>query len=481
MINSPLKFLDNTGCYFYSENDYFILGKSLAGYSGINNGYAGYTIPYLCRGKNNQYEVGTGEIINDNGRLIVKRVKVLSSSNNNNPISFPEDPNNALYCFVNSYSFRTGLNNLIKTSGVFHAENIRATYLVDITKENSTATLPSVEHNKSLVIEFQTSNSSSNQLYVKDTNHNTILKLSGNSYTKLISTGSEWVELKDYGNSSNSFSSANFRTLSADADGDTGTLQYNNNGFLGATNIYYNNDKLLLGSNSVSSAYSILPLSGNGPTVLNNLSAPSDFIVRGSGDRNLFFGYDGRLGLNIPSGIRPQTALHIVNNGCQDSIRLENRNPCFQANLTLLHKPPSVISTNSTISTINLSSKNSVDTNVDFVQLKGKVISPTVGATAGEFSISVDKLGQQVETIKTNANNTSIKTSNNNSIQVSSSGIDLVGQVRLSNLKWSSGSAASGLFLMTDNSGNIILTNVNNSPIINALDPGIVVFTGVCT
>jgi hypothetical protein len=39
----------------------------------------------------------------------------------------------------------------------------------------------------------------------------------------------------------------------------------------------------------------------------------------------------------------------------------------------------------------------------------------------------------------------------------------------------------SGNLLMSDSSGNIMLTSVANSPIINLLDGGVVVFTGVLT
>lgn len=481
MNNSIFKFLDNTGCYFYSENDYFVLGKSLAGYSGINTGHVGLNIPYLCRSKNGQYEVGNGEIVQNNGRIVLKRIDVLASSYNNNPVPFAQDPNNALYCFANSSNFRIALNNFIKAAKNFFVENTRSTYFVDITQDDATATLPSVAYNKSLVVEFQTSSSASHHLYIKDSDNNTIVKLYPNGYTKLISTGSEWIELKDYsGSSPTSFSSASFSALSTEAAGATGTLQYNNNGSLDATNLYFNGtDQLLLGSDDPLSAYAVLPLSGNGPTLFNNSLIPSDFIVKGSGDKNLFFGYEGRLGINIPSGVRPQTALHIINNNCQDAIRLENRNPCYTANLTLYHKPTTVISPNSIISTINLSSKNSINNQVDFVQLRTKALSATAGATSGEFSIMLDKSGNKIETLSTNADSTTIRGSNN-SIQISSSGININGSLKISDLKWSL-PTTSGSILMSDNNGNIVLTNISNSPIINLLDPETVVFTGVCT
>jgi hypothetical protein len=97
-----------------------------------------------------------------------------------------------------------------------------------------------------------------------------------------------------------------------------------------------------------------------------------------------------------------------------------------------------------------------------------------------ELALTVDKAGVGVDAVVVNADRTTISATNNNSLSVSSSGIYVNGSINLSSLKWS-GSSASGLFLMSDSSGNIVLTNINNSPIINLLEPTLIVFTGVCT
>jgi hypothetical protein len=268
--------------------------------------------------------------------------------------------------------------------------------------------------------------------------------------------------------------------MSTAGAGASGSLQYNDGSFIAGTDAYFKNNKLLLGSVNEVSAHTILSTVGGSNTVFNNTRTAADFIVKGSGDKNLFFGYDGKLGINIPSGARPQTSLHIINNACHEAIRLENRNQCYPANLTLYHKPSTLPADNSIVASINLSSKNSSNNQVDMAQLRGRALSANATSTSGELAFAVDKAGIAVEAMVINADKTTISATNNNRLQVSSSGIYLSGSVNLSSLKWN-GSNTSGLFLVSDGNGNIVLTTANNSPIIDLLEPAVVVFTGVCT
>ncbi len=483
MINSPLYILDNTGCYFYSENDYFVTEYALSGYSGLNKGHLGLNIPYLCKSRNG-YEIGLGQIDSVNDKIIVKRIKVLLSSDNNNTVNFGSDASNALYSFANSYSFRTGFNNLIEKNTDFIADNTLATYLVDISNQDITTKLPDAKHNQSLVLEFKTSSGKYN-LYINCTDNNNISILNQNSYAKFISTGQRWVELsKNEEISPQIFSAQQFQALNMLTNsplvGTSGSIQFNDNGDFGDTNIYVgNNNKILFGSTDEVQAYAVLPTSGNFPTIFNQQNTASDFIVRGSGDKSLFFGYDGRLGINIPSGSRPQTSLHIINNSCQESIRLENRNQCYPANLTLYHKPSTVIADNSLVGTISLSAKNSSNNQTEYSQLRSRALSYVSTSVSGEFSIAVNKNNVLIESIVTNPDYTLIKGSNSN-IHISSSGINLNGPVKLSSLKWGT-TITSGLFLVSDGNNNLVLTPIANTPIMDLLDGEIIAFTGACT
>jgi hypothetical protein len=476
MINSPIKILDNSGCSFTSENGQIILGQPVNGFRPIGSADLGSTISYLCKNKNS-YEVGIGKVISSNDRILLDRIKVLQSSSDNQPIEFGNDSSNAVYSFANSYNFRTGFNNLISHNSDFNIEPINATYYVGLLLSNVSSTLPPTKDNQSLCLEFKTTSGSKTFTLLDDAGK-TVLVLTGNKYSKLICTGEDWVELKD----ESSYSSQNFTSLAYEAALPEKSLQYNVGGSLSGSNLYVGlNNKLLFGSSTEEAAQIILPTSGSYPVVFNNLRASSDFIVRGSGDKSLWFLNSGKVGINVPTTASPESVstLHIINTACGEGIRLENRNQCSPANITLYNRPQQLPDAGSIVSTINLSSKNSINQEIEFAQVRGRALSSVTNATSGEFSIAINSVSNQIEVLTANAQQTNI-IAGANRLRVSTSGIDLIGNVRLSSLKWNL-PASSGQILISDGNGNLVLTNVSNTPIMNVLDGDIVVFTGVCT
>ena len=476
MINSPIKILDNSGCSFTNENGQIILGQPVNGFRPIGSADLGSTISYLCKNKNS-YEVGIGKVISNNNKILLDRIKVLQSSSDNQPIEFGNDGSNVVYSFANSYNFRTGFNNLISQNSDFSIQPVNATYYVGLLLGDVSSTLPPAKDNQSLCLEFKTTSGPKTFTLLDDTGK-TALVLTGNKYSKLICTGEDWVELKD----ESSYSSQNFTSLAYEAALPEKSLQYNVGGSLSGSNLYIGlNNKLLFGSLTEESAQAILPTSGSYPVVFNNLRTNSDFIVKGSGDKSFWFLNSGKVGINVPITALPESlsTLHVVNTSCGEGIRLENRNQCSLANITLYNKPPQLPDAGSIISTIDLSSKNSTNQQIGFAQIRGRALSSVTNATSGEFSIAVNSVNNQVEVLTANVQQTNI-IAGINRIKVSTSGIDLVGDVRLSSLKWNLPSA-SGQVLISDGNGNLVLTNVSNTPIINLLDGDIVVFTGVCT
>jgi hypothetical protein len=484
MINSPLTILDNTGCFFRSESNYLVIGDALAGYAGINTSHHKLKIPYLCKNKD-KYELGIGSIDAKSDKIILNREKILSSSDNNQAVNFGDSSGNYLYCFANSLSFRTGLNNLVQAEGSFDVSDWKATYLIDVSKENATATLPPASSARSLVLEFQTSEGQYAASIV-DNNFQIITTLSSNSYCKLISTGSSWLELKTNPNtqSFNSLSEpGSFDILNTISSSASGSVQYNNGTSISGSQLYVDslNQKLLLGNRTENLASIILSTNGNSSNIFNNTRTSSDFIVKGSGDKSFWFLNSGKVGINVPTTAPPESVstLHIINTACGEGIRLENRNQCSPANLTLYHKPSTVPVNNSIVSTINLSAKNSSNNQIEFVQLRARALSAIANSSSGEFAIAVDRSGSLTEAVLVNPNMTSL-ISNTNRINISSSGIDLIGDVRMSSIKLA-GPVISGQILMSNSNGNLVLTSPNNSSIIDLLDPGVIVFTGVCT
>lgn len=481
MINLPLKILDNVGCLVYSENDHFEIVSSLSGFKNIDASYKDSKIPYICKNKD-QYEIGIGLVSSVYDRIIIYRDSIIASSADNQKLVFSSSTKNYFYCFANSTSFNTAFNNLIEVSGVFEVSDCRSFYAVNVSESDALAVLPDPSLNRSLVVEFQTS-SGNHTLSIQTNNGEIIDQLLANTYCKFISTGSAWLKIHTQPEVSASFAqSQNFSAMNTLAAGSSGSLQYNDGSYLAGADLYVDDttNSLLIGGINYSTAHTIIPFSGDTYSVVfNNLKKSADFIVNGSGDKSLFFGSEGRLGINIPSGSRPQTSLHIINNACQEGIRLENRNQCYPANLTLYHKPSTLPADGSLAATLNLSGKNSSNNQIQYSQLRSRILSANTASSSGELAIATDKAGVLIESFVTNADETRI-VAGDSEISVSTSGVEFNGSVSLSGLKWPN-STISGQLLMSDGSGNIVLTSPNNSPIIDLLDAGVVVFTGVCT
>ena len=502
MNNQIIKIYDNIGSKFTQENNDLLIGASLSGFKTLSIQHCDSVVPYLVKNKE-EWETGLGLVKSLNDKIYVERIRIIRSSNNDSQVDFSDlnSEDNRFYVFANEFNFSTNFHNAVQVSEDSTLESISATYLVD-GQDNLELTLPSASEKPGLTLEFKTNSSDKFCQLLSDNSPIILLK---NSYIKLISNGSEWVELihitqEEGGLSVSGLSNSElFSSLASDPAGNSGSLQYNNGGVFGEAPIYLGpNKKLLLGDILESNAQAVLPTSGNYPTIFNNQNLASDFIVQGSGDKNLFFGHEGRLGLNIPIGARPQTSLHIVTNSCQEGLRLENRNQCYPANITLYHKPNSIIQQNSVIGTVNLSAKNSSSNQVEYVQLLARANSYTTNATKGEFAIKIEDSGAKIEALKINSSGTFISnslyinslkytspTTSGNVLMSDSSGNVMFSSINnipinISALKYTQ-TASSGNVMISDGNGNIILTNVNNTPIIDLLDGAVVAFTGICS
>jgi hypothetical protein len=93
-----------------------------------------------------------------------------------------------------------------------------------------------------------------------------------------------------------------------------GSIQFKNSSVLfdGNDDLFWDSTSgiLLLGGTTPSSANIVLPSSSGQNIIFNNDAYNSDFIVKGTGNNQLFFDAStGRLGINTGS---PSTVLHIV-------------------------------------------------------------------------------------------------------------------------------------------------------------------------
>lgn len=414
IINSAIHIFDSIGCSFTVKNGQLVIGSPLKGYKSLDVSHIGSYIPYLLRNypenKDIEWEVGIGQVIEDTINIKIDRTKIVRSSNNDLMVNLSESNKSEFYIFANESGFNTGFNNVILKDSDFTIDNIQATYLLDSTSNIINGILPEPNNNQNLIIELKII-SGDNPIYIKENNGHILFTLnSTDRYVRLVCSGSEWVRLNDqyipqYYN--NAEDNQTFGIMSVNGSGIPGgsslSIQYNSGGGFDGANIFYGSgNKLLLGSDTEATARAILPSSGNFDTIFDNSSVSGNFIVKSSGDKSLFFTYDGRLGLNIPSGARPQTIFHLVNTICQEGIRLENRNSCHPANITLYHKPNSSISNGSVVSEINLSAKNVDGNKVDYTKIRSKALATSSSDPRGEFSVVVATTATGVELLRIN-------------------------------------------------------------------------------
>ena len=416
MSNKLIRVFDNIGFNFVIENDVIKPVSAIKTYNILNTNHVGYLIPYIARNLNSRlFETGVGEIVFDNsGNIVVKRIETISSSNNNNTVDFPSSGND-FYVFANQSSFDKALNNTIVIDKDLSLDPISALYLVDCSSKSISINLPSLDQSNNIIIELKLIESS-NSLFINDKDGSLVCTLdSFNNYARLASTGKDWVVLNNkiperMGVQSLNNDSDTFSIMSADINN---------------AEMYWDSgsQRVFIGANSASSADTIIPTSGTYPFVVNNNSNGSDFIVYGSGSlsKNLFFSYDGRVGINIPSGSRPSTVFHIVNTVCQEGLRLENRTSCYPANITLYHKPSTDIASGSVVSQINLSAKNSTGNQTNYAQIESRAVNTTVYGEKGSLDITVVSGVTGIKTIQTTVDSTYVGYSGNR-LQINNNG-----------------------------------------------------------
>ena len=434
MINSPIYVFDSIGSRFSILNNDFLIGQSLSGYNTLTDSHIGSYIPYLTRNEK-RWEIGVGLVKKLNNSILVERTKVVQSSHNNKMVDFGTNfSNSEFYIFANQFGFDTGFNNVVVRNSDFKVDRVQSIYLVDTETRNISASLPKPQDSENLIVQFKLI-SDNNVLYIRDDSDTIISSLSRqDAYAVFVCDGNKWYRLNSVSSAtefgSMSFSETNFSAL-ADPSGDDLSFQYKNGTDFAGANFYYGtNNELLLGSDSSSTAHAIIPVTGEADTVFNADNRNANFIIEGSGSRNFFFDYRGRIGLNIPSGSSPSTILHIINSTCREGIRLENRTSCHPTNVTLYYKPNSALSANEIIGQINLSAKDTNGNQTDFTQLESISISNTAGSPKGQFNLTVatsDINGTGVKTIQTNPDLTIIGYSGNNNLTINKDGYSQIG------------------------------------------------------
>lgn len=464
-MNTILKIFDSIGFKFKVKDNKFIYHKNIDAFKVFDQSHVGYNVPYLARNiKANQWEAGVGYVEHDvDGNIVINRIKVVNSSNNNKLVSFDNSDNNEFYLFANQNNFDTGFSNTIIVDKSIHAYNFQAIYLADSTNQTIDIILPK-EPLDNLVIEVKLV-AGSNNVNIREFDGHILCVLNNSfTYNKFVYKN-QWHSLYQESNTPSilSYNEPTFAAM-ANPGGDPYSFQFNDgsNGLDGASFYVgsgYNN--LLLGSDSQSLAHTIIPLSGSDSTIFNNDKQAADFIVHGSGTKNLFFTYDGRLGLNIPSGSRPTTIFHVINTICQEGFRLENRNVCHPANMTLYHKPNGNLSNNTQISQINLAAKNSDGNKTNYAQINAYAQDTSSSSTKGNLNLTVISGNNDLTIFNANPNSTIVGYSGINSLTINNNSTIALGYSGSSiGITSSSVSASSNAFSVSSTSASILANSI---------------------
>jgi hypothetical protein len=137
------------------------------------------------------------------------------------------------------------------------------------------------------------------------------------------------------------------------------------------------------------------------------INSGNNFQIQGSGNNQIFFnGSYGRLGINTNS---PSTVLHIVGKCSNDSIRLESTTPCpTGVALTMFHNPSTGSEVGDYPAIINLAGRNGNGQQVNYAQIKSKILGTNINNTSGELIFAVDSYGIPTDILTFNPQKTTI-------------------------------------------------------------------------
>lgn len=397
-MNNSIHFIDSVQYSCVVDKDNIMLSKSLG--NSLKASDNNKLVSYMIKGsnsKNTVWEMGVGTIITDKG-LMVSRDRLISSSNGKS-LNF-KGYDCTFYIIPNAQNYNTGFNNVIVHHDSFSIDPVTSIHILDSNNDTVNINLPSASNSESVVIEIKNIQDSCSAYILSDNNIVDLLSVN-KSYTKIVSDGSNWLVLVDSSNISQQDTGV---SIQSDSVGVSGALQYSNGdtGFF-SSGIFYDTttDNLLLGATGESNAYSVISTTGNN-TVFNKTYTHADFIVYGSGQKNIYWAGDfGRFGVNMAPSSKPSTPFHLINlENCTEGIRVENRNSNTTANLSLYHRPSVLPSTGTICSTINFNARDNTSSTAQLAQIKGIVLDNTQPTTtSGQLVFSVGKSGNLVDRV----------------------------------------------------------------------------------
>jgi len=373
-----------------------LLGSPLAYHTSLSSLLDKYVPYYLRHSSAEEWEYGLGKVINNAGQIILARggydsiTTIYKSSNNNAKVTLSTGTK-SVTAVIDAERINHGGNNFTLKNTTFTADTVQTTYGIVASGSNVVVNLPSASGNKNLILSFRSLNSSTNDIVITASGSqlidgsSTLTLTPETKYTSIVSDGSGWYEL-------NNQLQVDSAGLPAGASGNI-QFKLNEVDFAGTNNLHWDNKNLLVGSSSVSSANIILPAISGQNIVINNQAYNADFQVKGTGTVNQLY-YDastGRLGLNTNN---PSSILHLVGRCANETLRLETSSECPSGTqLTLYHNSTNGSEIGDYPAIINLAGRNSNAQQVNYAQIKSRILGTTINSTSGELLFNVDLSG----------------------------------------------------------------------------------------
>ncbi len=384
----------------------FLLGSPPTYYASLNNLLNKFVPYYVKHDSLNEWEYGLGQVVNNAGQDVLIRSVIYSSSNSNNKVVFSAG-SKTVVATINAERINHGGYNYTNKTTNFTADTVQTIYGVSSTGVAVTGYLPLASGNKNLLLGFKLKSGSTSNLVIDASGTDTIdgsglITLTPDvKYVEVISDGSGWYEL-----------SRELQVTGAGLpSGSIGSIQYKSSStqFGGSTDLFWDsaNKHLLIGGSSPSTANIVLAGVSGQNTIINNSGYDSDLQVKGTGTNQLYFDAStGRLGINTSS---PSTICHIVGRCASDTLRLESTTQCpTGVAITLYHSPSTGSSVGDYPATINLAGRNGNGQQVNYAQIRSRILGTTIGSTSGEMIFSVDTSGVPTNIVTANPKRTII-------------------------------------------------------------------------
>lgn len=260
---------------------------------------------YIYKQDNFEWEIGVGYIFESGGLNILVREKVVSSSSNNNFVSFTTGVK-FIETIISQDRVNSSFINVVETSGNFLADYMPSIYVVDASVTGIQINLPEVANEDNpIVLGFVLNKtigdqySQPNAIVLSPSGSETINGSSSydisvrDDYVQIMSLPSQtgWVLLDPIQDSTNPY-------------GNDGSVQIKyDSAFSGVPGLNWNfsESALLIGGTGNSVTATVIIPSGSGSTIVfNEQSHPNDFRVEGSGATHLLFidGSENKIAIN---------------------------------------------------------------------------------------------------------------------------------------------------------------------------------------